>query len=97
MIDKISKSFAWTYYKSSNKHCGGYSETFHFLRRLFQGVAYSELNENITEIMCQNLFTGRIVQNVVDILILFVFFPTITSKYVYQLSEKTLVLSVLTF
>ena len=39
--------------------------------------------------MCQNLFTGRIVQNVGEI-ILFVFFPTISSKYVYQLLENTL-------
>ena len=28
-------------------------------------VLISKLNENRTEIMCQNLFTGRIVQNVV--------------------------------
>ena len=35
-------------------------------------------------------------QNVVDI-ILIVFFPTITSKYVYQLSEKALFLSVSDF
>ena len=51
------------------------------------------------EIMCQNSFTGRTVQNVVEsiILILFVFFPTIISKYVYQLSEKTLILLVFDF
>ena len=36
-------------------------------------------------------------QNVVKIIILFVFFPTITSNYVYQLSEKTLFLSVFDF
>ena len=30
----------------------------------------------------------------VNIIILFVFFPTMTSKYVYQLSEKTFFLSV---
>ena len=36
-------------------------------------------------------------QSIVEIIILFVFFPTITSKYFYQLSEKTLFLSVLTF
>ena len=49
--------------------------------------------------MCQNfILTGRIVQNVVEIIILFVFFPTITSKYLHQLSEKTLFyLSALTF
>ena len=29
-------------------------------------------------------------QNVIKIIILLVFFPTITSKYVYQLSGKTL-------
>ena len=46
--------------------------------------------------MCQNIFTGRIVQNV-EIIILFVFSPTITSKYVYQLSEETLFLSVFDF
>ena len=44
--------------------------------------------------MCQNLFAGRTVENVVEIIILFRFFPIITSKYVYQLSEKTLFLSV---
>ena len=44
--------------------------------------------------MCQNLFTGRIVQNVVEIIILFVFFAAIASKYVYQLLEKTLFSSV---
>ena len=32
-------------------------------------------------------------QNVVEIIVLFVFLPTITSKYVYQLSEKTSFLS----
>ena len=37
-------------------------------------VLISKLNENRTEIMCQNVFTGRIVQNVVKIIILFVFF-----------------------
>ena len=42
--------------------------------------------------MCQKLFTGRTAHNVVEIIILFAFFPTITSKYVYQLSEKTLFL-----
>ena len=48
--------------------------------------------------MCQNLFTGRIVQNVVEVINLFVlFFPNITSKYVYQLSAKTLFLSVFGF
>ena len=57
-------------------------------------VLISKLNENRTEIMCQNLFTGRIVQNVGEIIILFVFFPTIASKYVYQLSENTLFSSV---
>ena len=36
-------------------------------------------------------------QNVVEIIILVVFFPNITSKYVYQLSEKTLFLSVFDF
>ena len=35
--------------------------------------------------------------NVAEIIILFVFFPTITSKYVYQLSEKTFLLSVFDF
>ena len=37
--------------------------------------------------MYQNLFTGRIVQNVTEFIIVFI--TTITSKYVYQLSEKT--------
>ena len=37
-------------------------------------VLISKLNKNRTEIMCQNLFTGRIVQNIVEIIILFVFF-----------------------
>ena len=46
--------------------------------------------------MCQNLFTGRIAQNIVKIIILFLFFPTLSSKYVYQLSEK-IFLSVLDF
>ena len=45
--------------------------------------------------MCQNSLTGKIVQNVVEIIILFAFFPTMASKYVYQLSENTLFLSVL--
>ena len=54
---------------------------------------FENRNEKRTEIICQNLFTGRIVQNVVEI-ILFVFSPTITSKYAYKLSEKTLFLSV---
>ena len=57
-------------------------------------VLISKLNENRTEIMCQNLFTGRIVQNVVEIVILSVFFPAIASKYAYQLLEKTLFSSV---
>ena len=46
--------------------------------------------------MYQNLFTGKIAQNV-EIIILLVFVSTITSKYVYQLSEKTLFLSVFDF
>ena len=50
-----------------------------------------------TEIMCWNLFTRRIVQNAAEIIVLFVFFPTLTSKYVYQLLEKTLFLSVFDF
>ena len=60
-------------------------------------VLISKLNENKTEIMCQNLFTGRIVQDVVEIVILFVFFPATVSKYVYQLLEKTLFSSVFYF
>ena len=36
-------------------------------------------------------------QNLVEIIILFVFFPTITSKYVDQLSEKILFSSVFDF
>ena len=36
-------------------------------------------------------------QNVVEIIILFVFFPTITSKYVQKLSVKILFLSVFDF
>ena len=60
-------------------------------------VLISKLNENKAEIMCQNLFTGRIVQNVVEIVILFVFFPATASKYVYQLLEKTLFSSVFYF
>ena len=53
-------------------------------------VLISKLNENITEIIFQNFFTGRIVQNAIEIIILFVFFPAIASKYVYQLFENTL-------
>ena len=60
-------------------------------------VLISKLNENRSEIMCQNLFTGRIVQNSVEIIILFVFFPAIASKYVYQLSKNTLFSSVFYF
>ena len=52
-------------------------------------VLISKLNENITE-MCQNFFTARIVKKVDEIIILFAFFPTIASKYIYQFSEKTL-------
>ena len=47
--------------------------------------------------MCQNLITGRIVQIAVEIIILFVFFPAIASKYVYQLSENILFSSAFTF
>ena len=47
--------------------------------------------------MCQKLFIGRIVQNVVEIIILFVLSRAITSKYVYHLSEKILFLSVFDF
>ena len=36
-------------------------------------------------------------QNVVEIIILFVFFPTIASEYVYQVLEKTLFSSVFYF
>ena len=54
--------------KSSNKRRGAYSKTFQSLPRYCQ-----KLNEKGTEIMCQNLFTGRIVQNVLEIIILFVF------------------------
>ena len=63
---------------------GTYSKTFQCF-----AVLISKGNEKRTEI---NLFTERIVQNVIKI-ILFVFFPTINSKYVYQLSEKALFLS----
>ena len=70
---------------------GSYSTTF----RVFE-VLISKLKEKRTKIMCQNLSTGRIVGNV-EIIVLFVFFTTITSKYVYQLSEKTLFLSVFDF
>ena len=52
-----------------------------------------ELNERRTEIMWLNSFTGRIVQNVVKSSFCLSFFPTITSKYLYQLPEKTLFLS----
>ena len=36
----------------------------------FCGAYFKTVNENRTEIMCQNLFTGRTVQNVVKIIIL---------------------------
>ena len=81
------------YSKSSIKRRGAYSSY-----KIFQFVEafISKLNENRTEIMGQNLVTGRIVKNVGEI-ILFVFFPSRTSKYVYQLSVKTLFLSVFDF
>ena len=41
--------------------------------------------------MCQNLSNGRIVQNLLK---LSFFFPTIASKYVCNLSKKTLFLSI---
>ena len=78
-------------------------------RRLFKNIsifcsAYKRVvliskltgNEKRTEIICQNLFCGRIVENVVEFIILFVFFPTMTLKYICQLSE-TLFLSVFDF
>ena len=34
-------------------------------------------------------YSDNIVQNAVEIIILVVFFPTITSKYLYHLSKKT--------
>ena len=40
------------------------------------------------EIMCQNLFTARIVQNIVEIIILYVFFSCYNLKYVYGLSYQ---------
>ena len=49
----------------------------------------SKRNEKRIERMCQKLFTGRVVQNVVEIILLS-FFPAITPKYVNQLSEMTL-------
>ena len=54
-----------------------------------------KLNEKRTEMKCQNLFAGRIVQNVVEIIILFLLFSyhNLKIKYVHQLSGKT-VLSV---
>ena len=60
-------------------------------------VLISKLNEYKTEIMCQRLLAGRIVQNVVEIVILFVFFLTIASKYNDQLSENTIFSSVFYF
>ena len=47
--------------------------------------------------MSQNLLTGGIAQNVCSNHHCLSFFPTITSKYVYQLSEKTHFLSVFNF
>ena len=55
-------------------------------------LAELAVDEKRTETM--NLFTGRIMKNVVEIIILFVFFPTITPEFVYQLPGKTLSLSV---
>ena len=55
-----------------------------------------KLNGKRTEIMCQSSLTGRIVQIVVEIIIC-LFFPTIASKNVYQLSEKILFSSVFYF
>ena len=56
----------------------------------------SKRNEKRTEIMCQNLLTERIVQNVVEIIILFVFFPY-NNPNISISSEKTLLLSVFDF
>ena len=50
-----------------------------------------------TEIRCQNLFNGRIVKSVLEIIILFVLFLPSPLKYIYQVSEKTLFLSAFHF
>ena len=47
--------------------------------------------------MCQNSFTGRTVENVVEIIILFVFFPTISSKYVISYRKRLSFYRFLTF
>ena len=70
---------------------------FNFLQHYWRVALSLKLNEKRTEIMCQTLFTGRIVQNVVKIIILSVFFPSIPPKYVCQLSENSLFLSVFDF
>ena len=68
------------------------------IQKDFNFEAFSlKLNKKRTEVTCQNLITERTVQTVVEIMILFVFFPAITSKYIYQLSEETLFLSVFDF
>ena len=47
--------------------------------------------------MCQGLFTGRIVQNVADIIILFVFFSNHNLKIRLSVIRKDLFLSVFDF
>ena len=49
-------------------------KTFNFWGAYERAVLISKLNEKRIEMMCQNLFTGRVVQNVVEIIILFFFF-----------------------
>ena len=52
----INKEINSCYGKSSNKHHGAYSKTFQL---------FAVLISKLAEIMCQNLFTGRTLQNVV--------------------------------
>ena len=55
------------------------------------------MKTELSEIMCQNLFTGRIVQNVVKIIILFVFSLPWPQNMFNKLLEKTIFSSVFFF
>ena len=47
---------------------------FNFSDAYSRAALTSKLREKDPEIMCQNLFTGKIVQNFVEIILLFAFF-----------------------
>ena len=96
---------SWSDFSQTHATVDSYYQFCHFFLFLFylsygpysRAALIPKLNEKRTEIMCQNLFTGRIVQNVMKSSFWFIFFTYHNLIIRLSVIKKILFLSVFYF